>query len=118
MASAFLGKYAFITVVDLIQRKKLNFWNFYEFNLTETRFEINSLPFYLNNYGIYVSELSKHHACHISNSAAPDQIICARPAASSKRRMWSLSRPQSAQKNLAQGQATNPMNMAVSKMHK
>ena len=28
---------------------KLNFWNVYESNLTEARF--NSLPFYLNNYG-------------------------------------------------------------------
>ena len=45
MASSFLGKYASITAVDLIQRKKLNFWNFYESNLTEARF-VNSLPFY------------------------------------------------------------------------
>ena len=44
MASAFLGKYAFITAVDLIQRKKLDFWNFHESNLTEARFD--SLPFY------------------------------------------------------------------------
>ena len=29
MASAFLGKYASITAVDLIKRKKLDFWNFY-----------------------------------------------------------------------------------------
>ena len=28
-ASAFLGKYASTTAVDLIQRKKLDFWNFY-----------------------------------------------------------------------------------------
>ena len=34
MASAFLGKY---TVVDLIQRKKLDSRNFYESNLTEAR---------------------------------------------------------------------------------
>ena len=40
MASAFLGKYASITAVDLIQQKKLDFWNFYESNLTEARFEI------------------------------------------------------------------------------
>ena len=39
MASAFLGKYASITAVDLIQRKKLNFRNFYESNLTEARFD-------------------------------------------------------------------------------
>ena len=38
MASAFLGKYASVTAVDLIQRKKLNFPNFYESNLTEARF--------------------------------------------------------------------------------
>ena len=42
MACAFLGKYASITVIDLIQRKKLDFRNFYE--LTKVRFEIiNSL---------------------------------------------------------------------------
>ena len=41
-ASAFLGlgKRASITAVDLIQRKKLDSWNFYESNLTEARFEI------------------------------------------------------------------------------
>ena len=41
MASAFLGfgKYAFITAVDLIQRKKLDFQIFYEPNLVEARFE-------------------------------------------------------------------------------
>ena len=44
MASAFLGKYASITVVDLIQQRKLDFWNFYESNLTEARFD--SLLFY------------------------------------------------------------------------
>ena len=37
MASVFLGKYASITAVDLIQRKKLDFRNFYESNLTESR---------------------------------------------------------------------------------
>ena len=37
MASAFLGKYASVTVVDLIQRKKLDSRNFYESNLTEAR---------------------------------------------------------------------------------
>ena len=42
MASAFLGKYASITAVDLIQQKKLNFQNFYESNLMEARFEIIS----------------------------------------------------------------------------
>ena len=31
----FLGKYASVTAVDLIQRKKLNFLNFYESNLME-----------------------------------------------------------------------------------
>ena len=47
MASAFLGKHASITAVDLIQREKLDFQNFYDSNLTEARFEIiNSLPFY------------------------------------------------------------------------
>ena len=40
MASAFLGKYASITGVDLIQWKKLDFRNFYESNLTEARIEI------------------------------------------------------------------------------
>ena len=40
MASAFLGNYASITAVDLIQRKKLDSQNFYESNLTEARFEI------------------------------------------------------------------------------
>ena len=40
VASAFLGKCASITAVDLIQRKKLDSRNFYESNLTEARFEI------------------------------------------------------------------------------
>ena len=40
MASAFLGKYASVTVVDLIQLKKLDSRNFYESNLMEARFEI------------------------------------------------------------------------------
>ena len=40
MASAFLGNYGSITVVDLIKQKKLNFRNFYESNLMEARFEI------------------------------------------------------------------------------
>ena len=40
MGSAFLGKYASITAVDLIQQKKLDFRNFYESNLTEARFQI------------------------------------------------------------------------------
>ena len=40
MASVFLEKYPSVTAVDLIQRKKLNFQNFYESNLTEARFEI------------------------------------------------------------------------------
>ena len=43
IASAFLGKYAFITAVDLIQREKLDSRNFYESNLMEAGF--NSLPF-------------------------------------------------------------------------
>ena len=30
MASAFLGKYPSITAVDLIRRKKLDFWHFYK----------------------------------------------------------------------------------------
>ena len=38
--SAFLGKYASITVVNLIQRKKLYFQNFRDSNLMEARFEI------------------------------------------------------------------------------
>ena len=40
MASAFLRKYASITAVDLMQQKKLDFWNFYESNLMKARFEI------------------------------------------------------------------------------
>ena len=44
MASAFLGKYASITAVDLIQQKKSDFRNFYESNLTEARFEIIQFP--------------------------------------------------------------------------
>jgi len=44
MASAFLGKYASITAVDLILQKKLDFRNFYESNLAEARFD--SLLFY------------------------------------------------------------------------
>ena len=39
MASAFLGKYASITAVDLIQQKKLDFRNFYKSNLIEATFE-------------------------------------------------------------------------------
>ena len=38
--SAFLGKYASITVVNLIQWKKLYFQNFHDSNLMEARFEI------------------------------------------------------------------------------
>ena len=48
MASVYLGKYPSVTAVDLIQRKKLNFRNFYESNLTEARFD--SLLFYSDNY--------------------------------------------------------------------
>ena len=48
MASAFVGKCASITAVDLIQQKKLDSRNFYDSNLTEARFD--SLPFYSNNY--------------------------------------------------------------------
>ena len=51
MASAFLGKYASITVVDLIQRKKLDFRNF---NVTEARF--NCLLFCWNNENSLTSE--------------------------------------------------------------
>ena len=40
MVSAFPGKYASITAVDLIQLNKLDSRNFYESNLTEARFEI------------------------------------------------------------------------------
>jgi len=41
-----------------LQRKLLDFWNFYESNLMEARFEmINSLPFYLNNDGNIAREL-------------------------------------------------------------
>ena len=70
MASAFVGKCASITAVDLIQRKKLDSRNFYESNLTEARF--NSLPFYSNNYGIAIvhilvqfrnSRTSEWHNC-------------------------------------------------------
>ena len=47
MASAFLGKYASITAVDLIQRKKLDSRNFYESNLTKPDLKLfDSLPFY------------------------------------------------------------------------
>ena len=48
MASAFVGKYASITAVDLIQRKKnLDFRNFYESNLMEADLKLfNSLLFY------------------------------------------------------------------------
>ena len=52
MASAFVGKCASITAVDLIQWKKLDSWNFYESNLTEARFD-NYLPVYSNNDGIH-----------------------------------------------------------------
>ena len=46
----------------------------------------------------------------------PDQIICARPAASSKRMIdvITFKATECAQKILTWGQATNPMNMAVS----
>ena len=40
VASTFLGKYASITAVDLIQRKKLGSLKFFESNLAEARFEI------------------------------------------------------------------------------
>ena len=40
VASTFLGKYASITAVDLIQRKKLGSRKFFESNLAEARFEI------------------------------------------------------------------------------
>ena len=40
MVSAFPGKYASITAVDLIQLKELDSRIFYESNLTEARFEI------------------------------------------------------------------------------
>ena len=48
MASTFLGNYALVIAVDLVQRKKLDFRNFYE--LTGARND--SLQFYSNNYGI------------------------------------------------------------------
>ena len=60
MASAFLGKYASIAAVDLIQPKKLDSRNFYESNLTEARF--NSLPFYSNNYGKFNLVAMAHFA--------------------------------------------------------
>ena len=41
MASAVLRKYASIRVVDLIQQKKLDSWNFYESYLMEARFEFS-----------------------------------------------------------------------------
>ena len=40
MGSAFVGKRASITAVDLIQQKKLDSRNFYDSNLTEARFQI------------------------------------------------------------------------------
>jgi len=40
MASAFLGKYASVTAVDLMGGGKLDSLNFYESNLREARFEI------------------------------------------------------------------------------
>ena len=40
VASTFLEKFASITAVDLIQRKKLGSWKFFESHLTEARFEI------------------------------------------------------------------------------
>ena len=43
MASAFLGKNASITAVDLIQQKKLDFQTYYECNLMEARLEIVNL---------------------------------------------------------------------------
>lgn len=49
MASAFLGKSAFISAVDLIQLKKLDFQNFYKSKLMEAKFD--SLLFYWNNDG-------------------------------------------------------------------
>ena len=59
MASAFLGKYASFTAVDLIQRKKLDSWNFYESNLMKPDLKLfNSLPYYSDNYSI-------QHTSHI-----------------------------------------------------
>ena len=40
MASAVLRKYASIGAVDLIQQKKLDYWNVYESYVMEARFEI------------------------------------------------------------------------------
>ena len=40
VASTFFGKFASITAVDLIQRKKLDSWKIFESNLAEARFEI------------------------------------------------------------------------------
>ena len=39
MGSVFLEKYTFITAVDVIQQKKLDFRNFYEFNVTKAKLE-------------------------------------------------------------------------------
>ena len=44
LSSAFLGKCASITAVDLMQPKKLGSWKFCESNLAEARF--NFLVFY------------------------------------------------------------------------
>ena len=56
MASPFLGKCASITVVDPIQRKKLNSRNFYE-SIIQRKPDLklfNSLPFYLSNDGTLI----------------------------------------------------------------
>ena len=40
VTSAVLGKVASITVVNLIQLKKLGYWKFFESHLVEARFEL------------------------------------------------------------------------------
>ena len=49
MASAFFWKICFRYSDRSNPAKKLDFWNFYESNLTEARFD--SLPFYYNDDG-------------------------------------------------------------------
>ena len=58
MASVFLGKYASITVEDLIQQKKLGSWKFCESNLAEARFE--GLEHDMSTTVIVIDSLSSH----------------------------------------------------------
>ena len=58
MASAVLRKYASIRVVDLIQQKKLDSWNFYESYLMEARFEFSMRVCYKVKVDIKIRTLS------------------------------------------------------------